>query len=214
MLRYAEQDAFEAWLRTCPLPSRALTYSVTKSGEDSVLTVDCRWRVPSAASRWDEAAEAERLGAEVVESIASGPLEPVSGSTAARERVAAPSASEASQEVSEAGQEALLSGKQSIASLQSSLEAMKGMFAARGVSPDAMMAMMGQCGGDGASSGGGAGAGGSGGSGGGAALAAMLLQQRAAMADGPGAPPRTDPESVRAVLGMCQGFVQPKPPGS
>ena len=45
-------------------------------------------------------------------------------------------------------------------------------------------------------------------------LGDMLLQQRAAMGDGPGASPRTDPDSIRAVLELCQGFSCPKPPGA
>ena len=46
MLRFNEQHDFEAWLRRCPLPSKALAYAVSRTGDDSCLTVECRWRLP------------------------------------------------------------------------------------------------------------------------------------------------------------------------
>ena len=46
MLRFDEQHDFEAWLRRCPLPSKALAYAVSRTGDDSCLTVECRWRLP------------------------------------------------------------------------------------------------------------------------------------------------------------------------
>ena len=45
MLRFEEQDEFEAWLRRCPLPMRALTYGVSLTGQ--VLSVECQWRLPA-----------------------------------------------------------------------------------------------------------------------------------------------------------------------
>ena len=46
MLRFDEQHDFEAWLRRCPLPSKALAYAVSRTGDDGCLTVECRWRLP------------------------------------------------------------------------------------------------------------------------------------------------------------------------
>lgn len=48
MLRFDEQQEFEAWLRRCPLPSKALAYAVSRTGDDSCLTVECRWRLPGS----------------------------------------------------------------------------------------------------------------------------------------------------------------------
>jgi hypothetical protein len=50
MLRFDEQHDFEAWLRRCPLPSKALAYAVSRTGDDSCLTVECRWRLPAVAN--------------------------------------------------------------------------------------------------------------------------------------------------------------------
>ena len=44
MLRYANEDAFEQWLRSCPLDEHALNYAVSR-GNDGLLTVQCTWRV-------------------------------------------------------------------------------------------------------------------------------------------------------------------------
>ena len=46
MLRFDEQHDFEAWLRRCPLPSKALAYAVSRTGDDGCLTVECGWRLP------------------------------------------------------------------------------------------------------------------------------------------------------------------------
>ena len=48
MLRFDEQQEFEAWLRRCPLPSKALAYAVSRTGDDSCLTVECRWKLPGS----------------------------------------------------------------------------------------------------------------------------------------------------------------------
>ena len=47
MLRFSQQDEFEAWLRACPLGPRSLSYSVTRSGDEGILSVACAWRVNS-----------------------------------------------------------------------------------------------------------------------------------------------------------------------
>ena len=258
MLRFDEQQEFEAWLRRCPLPSKALAYAVSRTGDDSCLTVECRWRLPGSSV----AANGGEPPAELVQ----GNLQPVTRLAAELPTVARAGSGTCGEGASPAAEGAgsgaggggtdggtgnstgggagggvgagsvcadvdagvgagagaapsVGEGDASaqIASLQGGLGAMKTMLASGGFSADALAAMMGPGGGGGLAAmtnpAGGAGSGGSGG-GGGAALAAMLLQQRAAMGDGPGAPPRTDPESIRAVLELCQGFSCPKPPGA
>ena len=44
MLSFQKQTEFERWLRACPLGTRGLTYSVTRSADDGVLSVGCTWR--------------------------------------------------------------------------------------------------------------------------------------------------------------------------
>ena len=36
MLRFSEEDAFEAWLAQCPIDPRGLTYSVTRDGSGTL----------------------------------------------------------------------------------------------------------------------------------------------------------------------------------
>jgi hypothetical protein len=50
MLRFDGQDDFEAWLRACPLGQRRLSYAVTRSGVDGILSVQCCWRMPACAA--------------------------------------------------------------------------------------------------------------------------------------------------------------------
>ena len=43
MLRFKQQDDFEAWLAACPLDPNSLDYSVTRGG-DGLLSVVCKWQ--------------------------------------------------------------------------------------------------------------------------------------------------------------------------
>ena len=52
MLRFAGDDAFERWLKACPIDARALKYKVSRQG--GVLEVSCSWSVAPADA---EAAE-------------------------------------------------------------------------------------------------------------------------------------------------------------
>ena len=263
MLRFDEQQEFEAWLRRCPLPSKALAYAVSRTGDDSCLTVECRWKLPGSpvtANGGEPPAEvqlvqgklqpATRLAAELPTVVRAGSGTCGEGAGPAAEGAGSDAggggtgdstgdstgggagggagAGSAGADVGTgvgAGAGAAPSmgegdASAQIASLQGGLGAMKTMLASGGISADVLAAMMRPSGGGGLAAmtnpgeGAGSGGGGGGGGGGGAALAAMLLQQRAAMGDGPGAPPRTDPESIRAVLELCQGFSCPKPPGA
>ena len=46
MLRFAGDDAFERWLKACPIDARALKYQVSRQG--GVLEVHCSWSVAPA----------------------------------------------------------------------------------------------------------------------------------------------------------------------
>lgn len=230
MLRFEEQQQFEAWLRRCPLPSKALAYAVSRTGDNSLLTIECRWRLPGYDDvNDDKPPDTEVISRPATQLTAEPPTVQGGGSICGEgagsaegdggggsSSVCAGAGAAPSMDEGDAAQ---------IASLQGGLGAMKTMLASGGMSADALAAMVGpdgagglatmtNPGGGGGGGSGGGGRGGGDGSGGGAALAAMLLQQRAAMGDGLGAPPRTDPGSVRAVLELCQGFSCPKPPGA
>ena len=56
MLRYDGIDAFEKWLRQCPLDPRTLTYSTARTG-DGMLNVQCVWRMPGNLSAPKESCE-------------------------------------------------------------------------------------------------------------------------------------------------------------
>ena len=49
MLRFAGDDAFERWLKACPIDARALKYQVSRQG--GVLEVSCSWATPADAGR-------------------------------------------------------------------------------------------------------------------------------------------------------------------
>ena len=256
MLRFEEQQEFEAWLQSCPLPSRALAYTVSRRGDDPLtIAIECSWRLPSARPKKERpdpppiagepldtsggassagaqphgsnqralevAGDACGEGADSAEGAGSGVSDGAGGAGAGSGSMYAGADASASAGAGAAPGVGKGDASAQIASLQDGLGAMKTMLASGGISVDALTEMMGPDGAGGLAAtmnpGGGGGLGGAGGGAGGgngAALAAMLLQQRTAMGDGPGAPPRTDPESIRAVLGICQGFSCPKPPGA
>ena len=69
MLRFDEQNDFEAWLRRCPLPSKALAYAVSRTGD--CLTVECRWRLPAMANGSETPADVQLVQANLVKDLAA-----------------------------------------------------------------------------------------------------------------------------------------------
>jgi len=80
MLRFPEQDRFEAWLRACPLGQRNLTYGVSRSGDEGILAVSCAWRAPAV---WTQAARPAAHGLDASPSKAAGVEEEASRAKAA-----------------------------------------------------------------------------------------------------------------------------------
>lgn len=217
MLRFKQQDEFEAWLRACPLEQRRLSYGVTRSGDDGILSVDCSWRTPALETG------VSAVRGTVPACASSAPLQKKDAEAAGNSNLGG-----------DAGDDGTGSKAEEIAALRANLERMRGFVAAdgRGGSQAALMAgLMARNSAAGGSSAGGSAPGGppaalvaamvessctAGGTAaiggpdekarGEAALAAMLQARES------GASTR---EQVRACLSMALGSLEfPKPPGS
>lgn len=218
MLRFEQQDEFEAWLRACPLEQRRLSYGVIRSGVDGILSVNCSWRTPALETG------VSAVRGTVSACASSAPLQEIDAEAAGNSNLGG-----------DAGDGGTGSKAEEIAALRANLERMRGFVAAdgRGGSQAALMAGLvarNSVTGDNSASGSAPGsppaalvaamvessctAGGTAAIGGGpdekargeAALAAMLQARES------GASTR---EQVRACLSMALGGLEfPKPPGS
>jgi hypothetical protein len=206
MLRFAAAEEFEAWLRSCPLDARNLTFSVSRTGELDPLTVTCTWRTAALAG-----AAASPAATRSTDSAPAGrPTDAVSHGTDGPHAMADElGGGEKARESGEGGVGSGADGSATeIAELSSRLERMRGLM---GVMEQAAPALAmpalggGGEGGDGGAEGRGGGAPSDGYSQGEAALVAMMRAKEA------GASTR---EQVRACLAARpggRGF--PKPPG-
>lgn len=105
MLCFERQLEFERWLDACPLSQRSLSYSVTRSGDDSLLAISCTWRTPALAARQ-----------------ASPPPLPVANSSA--HQITSSESHPAADEVGPDSRDSV----EEIATLQSNLERMRAMM--------------------------------------------------------------------------------------
>lgn len=194
MLRFPADAAFEAWLQSCPLDPRRLSYSATRC--DGQLTLQCTWRLPAAATGHEEVADHETAPA--APAVPAAPAIPAAPASAAAATAAAapPGDDDASETEAER--------------LKASLLRMQAITGASDASPATLLSAMQQAASSASQEGGGR-AGGEG-MNAQAALAAAMLAKRRVDADGrPAIPSR---EEIRMVMGMGGGLAFPKAPGS
>jgi len=190
MLRYDGIDAFEKWLRQCPLDPRSLTYSTARTG-DGMLNVQCVWRMPGNLSAPNESCE---HAAGCVAATAPTPTPAPARDDADAAATTGDGAADAEADADEIGRM-----KATMARIQQMM-------------PPGAAALMSSLTSDDQPAGGQTGTPGAAGAGG-AALAMALLQQRLERSATSSAPPSSD--EVRAALSMCSGGVPfPKPPGA
>lgn len=186
MLRYAAESDFEAWLATCPLDPRALTYSVTRGG-DGMLTVQCTWRQASIA-----------VAGPTMQKQTAAPTMHNASPVAVRSAIATASAPSTASEPS-------ASAENEADNLRKVLGQMQQMVSAHPAAAAVLASPVGSSGGGGTSC--------TMPSSAQAALAACLLEQRSRDSDGQ--PTRPSRDEIRAAIGMASGAgAFPAAPGS
>lgn len=206
MLRYQGESDLEAWLASCPLDPRYLTYGVTRA-PDGLLTVSCSWRVAPQNGHAAEAVAADPAAASTARppqrqsavaataSVASECAQQPRPEVHAQEAVEAVADDAAARAAEKDRLQAMMAKMQTMmASTPAGAAALEQLASSGGGAADAMAALANNAGGGGGASLAG---------GGGAALAAALLDRRTVDKDGQWQRPSRD--EIRAAIGLASG---------